>query len=120
MGIVCHLANGPEGRVYRAGRYITVIRPTILLWLEWRCWLARLALCARRIGAVDRRFESEVRQKPKGKDWLLSNNGGSDGIGRTEDARPGAEVASMRTSTFEEGRLCEKSRMGHGLVRCNR
>ena len=73
------------------------------------------------MGIVDWRFESKVRQEPKGKDWLLSNNGGSGGIGlRIEDSRPGAEVASMRTSTFEEGQLCEKSRMGHGLVWCNR
>ena len=27
----CNLANGPEDRVYRAGRFITVIRPTIFV-----------------------------------------------------------------------------------------
>ena len=46
----------------------------------------------------------------------ISNPGGSGGISRTEDSGPGAEVTSMRTSTFEVGRLCERSRMGHGLA----
>ena len=33
MGIVCHLANGPEDRVYMQGGLlcITVIRPTIFV-----------------------------------------------------------------------------------------
>ena len=58
-----------------------------LLWIEWRCWLARLASCARRlVRVVDRRFESEARQEPKGKDWLLSNNGGSGRMCRAEDS----------------------------------
>ena len=70
----------------RAGRYTTVIRPTIFVVVRMALLVARLALCARRVGAVDRRFESEVRQKPKGKDWLLSNNGGSGRIYRAEDS----------------------------------
>ena len=37
-------------------------------------------------------------------------------ICQTKDARPGAKVASMRTSTVEVGRLCERSRIGHGLA----
>ena len=40
--MVCHLANGSEGRVHRVDGYIavhhiTVTRPThFLSWLEWR------------------------------------------------------------------------------------
>ena len=50
MGIiVCHLANGLEDRVYRAGRYITVIRPTIFDVVKMALLVARLALCARRL-----------------------------------------------------------------------
>ena len=55
MGIVCHLANGSEGCVHRAGRYITVTRPTIFVVARVAQWLKRLALCARRMSAVDRK-----------------------------------------------------------------
>ena len=39
----------------------------------------------------------------------ISNTGGSGWIyvGLTRMREPGAEVTSMRTLTFEEGRLCE-------------
>ena len=43
VGIVCHLANGPEDRVYRADRYITVIRPTIFVVVRMALLVARLA-----------------------------------------------------------------------------
>ena len=55
MGIVCHLANGPEDRVYRADRYITVIRPTIFAVVRMALLVARLDLCA--IGGWCRRSE---------------------------------------------------------------
>ena len=48
-GIVCHLANGSEGCVHRAGRYITVTRPTIFVVVRVAQWLACLALFVRRL-----------------------------------------------------------------------
>ena len=45
MGIVCHLAYSPEDCVYRADRYITVIRPTFFVVVRMTKLVARMALC---------------------------------------------------------------------------
>ena len=50
VGIVCHLANGPE--IVYTGQTaiinITVIRPTIFVVVRMAPLVTRLALCARR------------------------------------------------------------------------
>ena len=61
MGIVCHLTNGSESRVHRAGRYITVTQPMNFVVVRDTKQLAYLALRATWMGAVDQGFESEVR-----------------------------------------------------------